>query len=390
MKVLFFNYEYPPLGAGAANATQCILKEFAKIPNLELDLVTSSIDEKYHQIKVGEKIRIHRLPIGKNAGKLHFQSQKELVVYSWRAYFFSRKLAREARKNNQPYDLTHSFFTVPCGFVSLLLKFEFKLSYIISLRGSDVPYYSDRFTFLYKLITPLIRFIWDRADQVISASDGLRELALKSAPKQAIGVIGNGIDVFDFRPDEAIRSREQFIITPGASRVTDRKGLNYLIEAVAKLVPKYPQIYLKIMGDGNAREKLEQYVQELKQEKNIEFLGRIPHEIVLPYYQEASLFAFPSLNEGMSNAMLEALATGLPLISTDTGGASELISDGENGFIIKFKDSQDIAEKIERLILNEELRQKMSQASRALAEKMSWESVAQKYFEVYRQVTKER
>jgi len=262
------------------------------------------------------------------------------------------------------------------------------LPYIISLRGSDVPYYSDRFTFLYKLITPLIKFIWKRADQVISASEGLRELALKSAPKQTIGVIGNGIDIFDFRPDEAIRPRGQFIITPGASRVTDRKGLNYLIEAVAKLAPKYPQLRLKILGDGNAREKLEQYVKELKQEKSIEFLGRIPHEIVLPYYQEASLFVFPSLNEGMSNAMLEALASGLPLVSTATGGASELVTDGENGFIIQFKNSQDIADKIEKLILDEDLRKKMSLASRARAEKMSWENVAEQYFAVYKQVGK--
>ena len=66
MKVLFFNYEYPPLGAGAANATQCILKEFTEIPKLELDLVTSSIDEEYHLEKIGENICLHKLPIGKN------------------------------------------------------------------------------------------------------------------------------------------------------------------------------------------------------------------------------------------------------------------------------------------------------------------------------------
>ncbi|MFZ2188001.1 MAG: glycosyltransferase family 4 protein [Candidatus Moraniibacteriota bacterium] len=390
MKILFFNYEYPPLGAGAANATECILREFVKMPELELDLVTSSIDEKYHLVKLGEKIRIHRLPIGKNAEKLHFQSQKDLLVYLWRAYDFSRKLVRDARKNNKPYDLTHSFFTVPCGFLSMLLKFEFKLPYIISLRGSDVPYYSDRFTFLYKLITPLIKFIWSRSAQVISNSEGLRELAFRSSSQQKIEIIYNGIDIKQFFPKSGSEVGDRFILTSGASRITDRKGLDYLIEAVAKLAPKYPQIYLKLMGDGNARERLEQFVKDSKLEKNVVLLGRIPHEIVLPYYQEASLFVFPSLNEGMSNAMLEALATGLPLISTNTGGASELVIDGENGFIIKFKDSQDIADKIEKLILDEELRKKMALASRALAEKMSWESVAQKYFEVYKQVGKNK
>lgn len=388
MKVLFFNYEYPPLGGGAANATKCILQEFAKIPDLELDLVTSSIDGECHLEKNGEKIRVHRLPIGKNETNLHFQSQKDLLVYSWRAYIFSRKLIKNAKKANQPYNLTHSFFTVPCGFLSMLLKFEFKLPYIVSLRGSDVPYYSDRFTFIYKLITPLIKFIWKRAGQVISNSEGLRELAFRSVPRQEIGIIYNGINTDQFRPSVENKTQEKFFITPGATRTTDRKGLNYLIEAIAKLAPKYPQVYLKIVGDGNARGKLEQMVRDLKLEKNVEFMGIVPHDKILPYYQEAKLFVFPSLNEGMSNGMLEALASGLPLISTNTGGASELVKEGENGFIIKFKDAQDIADKVEKLILDEDLLKKMALASRALAEKMSWESVAQKYFEVYKQVTK--
>ncbi|HAI74488.1 MAG TPA: hypothetical protein DCS28_00420 [Candidatus Moranbacteria bacterium] len=388
MKVLFFNYEYPPLGGGAANATAYILREFSKLADSEVDLITSSADDKYHLEPIGGNIKIHKLPIGKNEKNLHFQSQKDLLVYSWRAYFFARKMIKSARKENRPYNLTHSFFTVPCGFLSMLCKFQFNLPYIVSLRGSDVPGYSDRFVFLYKLIMPLIKFIWYNADQVISNSEGLKELAEKTKTKKKIGVIYNGIDIDHFRPEAKNISRDKFIITPGASRVTDRKGLNYLIEAVAVLSEKYPQVYLKIMGDGNAREKLEQFVKSLDLNERIEFIGRVPREKTLNFYQEASVFVLPSLNEGMSNAMLEALAVGLPIISTNTGGASELVSDGQNGFIIKFKDSQDIAEKIEKLILDEDLRKKMSVASRELAEKMSWKTVAEKYFEEYEKIAK--
>lgn len=387
MKVLFFNYEYPPLGGGAANATANILQEFSKLAGLEVELITSSTDEKYYTESISKNIKIHKLPIGKNSANLHFQSQKDLLVYSWRAYFFARKLIKKARKENQPYDLAHSFFTVPCGFLSMLFKFQFNLPYIVSLRGSDVPGYSDRFVFLYKLITPIIKFIWHNADQVISNSEGLKELAKKTKTKKEIGIIYNGIDTDHFKPEAKNIPQEKFIITPGASRVTDRKGLNYLVEAIAELAPKYPQIYLKIMGDGNAREKLEQLVKNLKLEDKIKFLGHIPREKTVKYYQEADLFVLPSLNEGMSNAMLEALAVGLPIISTNTGGASELAADGQNGFIIKFKDSHNIAEKIEKLILDEELRKKMSLTSRALAEKMSWKSVAEKYFEEYKKIT---
>lgn len=381
MKVLFFNYEYPPLGGGAANATAYILEEYSKIPDLKIDLVTSSIDFDYHLEKIGENIFIHRLPIGKNKNNLHFQSQKDLLVYTWKAYFFSKKLA----KNNN-FDLSHSFFTIPCGFISLLLKWQCKIPYVVSLRGSDVPGYSDRFVFLYKFIKPLTRLIWKKSFAVIANSKGLKELALKTNPKQEIGVIYNGIDINQFRKLESCKvesSDEKFIITTGASRITARKGIKYLIEAIKILSPRYSNIFLKAMGDGDEKENLEKLAKELGLEKNVEFIGRIPRENTSPYYQEASIFVLPSLNEGMSNAMLEALASGLPLVATDTGGTRELLEDGINGFIINMKDSQDLADKIEILIKDDGLRKRMGEESRKKAEGMSWEKVAEEYFNLY-------
>ena len=381
MKVLFFNYEYPPLGGGAANATAYILREFSRIPDLEVDLVTSATGAKYELEKIGEKIKIHKLPIGKNEKNLHFQSQKDLLVYAWKAYFFSQKLIREKR-----YDLTHSFFTVPCGFVSLLLKRKYKLPYVVSLRGSDVPGYSERFSFLYNFLTPLIRYVWKKSAAVVSNSKGLKELALQTNSKQAMEIIYNGIDIDHFCPKPEARPAGKFIITTGASRVTVRKGISYLIEAMVKVGSHYPETCLKIMGDGDDKENMEALAKELKMDKNIEFLGRIPREETAPYYQEASVFVLPSLNEGMSNAMLEALASGLPLIATDTGGSQELIKDRENGFIVKMKDSEDIAEKLEKLINNPTLVKSMGEASRKIAEGMSWNNVARSYNELYKAI----
>jgi len=386
MKILFFNYEYPPIGSGAANATFCILHEYAKMPELEVDLITSSATEKYVLEEIGKNIKIHRLPVGKNANNLHLQSRKNLILYSIKSYFFARKLIKKAKQNGQPYDLSHSFFTVPCGFVSMILKFEFGLPYIVSLRGSDVPGYSDRFVFIYKFITPIIKLIWKKAFFVIANSRGLKDLALESKTKKEIGIIYNGVEIDHFKPDEKTEDNEKFIITVGASRITHRKGFDYLIEAIASLAPKYPHIYAKLMGEGNAREGLEKLVEKLGIEKNVEFLGRIPREKTVPYYQEASLFILPSLNEGMSNAMLEALSCGLPLVSTNTGGADELIKEGINGYIVNFKDSNDIADKLEKLINNSELTRQMGVESRKIAETMSWGKVARQYLDLYEQV----
>jgi L-malate glycosyltransferase len=270
------------------------------------------------------------------------------------------------------------------------------LPYIISLRGADVPGYAERFSFLYKFIKPIIKKIWESSFAVVSNSKGLRELALRSKPDQNIHIIYNGVDVDNFRPlnseiNEKIYSKKKdFIVTPGASRITSRKGLIYLIEAVGKVFLKHPEILLEIMGDGSKEEKkeLKDVAEKNKIKNRVVFLGRIPREKTFSYYQRADVFALPSLNEGMSNAMLEALATGLPIVSTDTGGAKELVGEGVNGYIVKMRNSQDIADRLERLIIDSNLRKKMGEESRKKAENFSWKKVAEKYFELYEKTKK--
>lgn len=384
MKVLFLNYEYPPLGGGAANATSYILHEFSKIPDLEVDLVTSSSDNEYHLEKIGENIKIHKLPINKSQKNLHHQSLVNLITYTYKAYFFSNKLIK---KFGHSYNLTHSFFTVPCGFLSLIFKIKYKIPYVISLRGSDVPGYSERFKFLYGFIKPFARLIWKNSSAVVSNSQGLKELALKSKSDQKIDIIYNGIDINIFHPDTKVKDRKKFIVTLGGTRITPRKGIKYLIEAVHKLVSRYPQIYVTIIGEGSEKESLENLSKDLKIKDRITFLDRVDNHNIPPYYQEASVFILPSLNEGMSNAMLEALASGLPIVATDTGGTQELVKDGVNGFIIKMKNSQDIADKLEKIITNDELCQRMGDSSRKIAENLSWEKVALDYLNIYKKIS---
>ncbi|MFH0969507.1 MAG: glycosyltransferase family 4 protein [Patescibacteria group bacterium] len=381
MKILFFNYEYPPLGGGAANATAYLLKEYSKIPDLEVDLITSSIDKSYHLEKIGENISVHRIPIGKNEKNLHYQSQKELIIYAFKAYFFAKKLA-----SKNTYALSHSFFTIPCGFVSYLLKRKYKIPYIISLRGSDVPGYSERFTFLYSFIKPLVRLIWKNSSAVVSNSQGLKDLALKTNPEQEISVIPNGIDINQFvklesQKVESLNTQNFKILC--VTRITPRKGIKYLIEAFKKLSEKNDNISLQIIGDGDEKESLENLARELKIENKVEFTGLVPHEKLPPYFQSADVFILPSLNEGMSNSMLEALASGLPLIATDTGGTKELLEDEVNGFIVKMKDSQDLADKIKIMMRNRELRKRMGEESRKKTQNLSWEKVANQYLDLY-------
>lgn len=380
MKILFLNYEYPPLGGGAANATKYLLEEYSKHANIEVDLITSAIDKQRATEEIGGRVRIYRLPIGKNAEKMRHQSQKDLLAYSAVGYKAARRLMQQEK-----YDVIHAFFGVPCGFMAMVLSQEFKVPYIVSLRGSDVPGYSERFAFIYKLLTPIIMLVWGRAKSVVSNSKGLKELALKARPKQEIPVIYNGVDVEKFTTCD--RSDRDTVRVLCASRLMKRKGFKFVIEAVAKLREKYPQLRLEIAGGyGDASDELRTIVKELNLKDVVEFSGEYQSDGLPEIQHRSDIFVFPSFNEGMSNSMLEAMAGGLPVIMTPTGGAEELICDCGNGYLVKFGNSDDIAQKIEKLLKDSKLRHEMGQRSREIAENMSWKSVSDKYIELYKQV----
>lgn len=379
MKVLFLNYEYPPLGGGAGNATAYLLKEYSHIADLEVHLVTSSVDDSAHHFFVGNNITVHSIPIGKNGKNVHHQSEKDLLTYAWRGYHFADKLLKKEK-----FDVIHAFFTVPCGYMAMKLGKKYNVPYIVSLRGADVPGYSERFTMLYSLLRPLTRRIWSLASNVVSNSSGLRILAIKTNPVQEISIIPNGIDIAEFKPSEE-KENDGYVRILCVSRLTPRKGINYLIEAMKLLLTTDAnrKIELWIAGEGDATASLKQLSGELGITNKVKFFGLVAHENLAKHYQMADIFCLPSLNEGMSNTMLEALASGMPIVATVTGGTEELVGNGENGFYVDQKSPKDLAEKLEKLIVDTDLRKRFGEASRTRAEKMSWKNVATAYYDLY-------
>ncbi len=383
MKILFHNYEYPPLGGGAGNATEYLLREYAVMSDIEVVLVTSSPDSERHTEYPALNIRVERLPIGKKNGQmdLYFQSKANLLRYAWTSWTFSRHLLKVEK-----FDLIHAFFTVPSGFVARLLSKEFHLPYIVSLRGSDVPGYSERFKSMYPMLRPLTRSIWCGASKVIANSEGLRMLALQTDVKKDISIIRNGIDTREFFsiPRKYPRDASVPFRVLAIARLTPRKGLRSLLEALVILKNQKRRLFsLDIAGDGDERESLELFARENGLSEIVRFIGRIPHENIVELYHRAHVYVLPSLNEGMSNNVLEALACGLPIVTTDTGGTRELVDDGENGCIIRMRDAGHIAEKLLFLAENPEKAESMGAESRRRAEALGWNEVAKSYHAEY-------
>ena len=375
MKILFLNYEYPPLGGGAGVATEAILKEWAKLPDVEVHLVTSAVGETLEHIRVGGEVYVHRLPIGKNPETLHSQSLRDIVVYSWKAWRFAKTFIRDEQKK-KPFDVTLAFFTVPCGVIAYFIERRFKIPFTVSLRGADVPGFSEKYDTFYLFAKPLVRFLWKRARAVIPNSQGIRDLALQTKSDQKMEIIENGVDTETFKPGIEPKA-ESPIVFLSTSRLTPRKGIDRLVEAFAvALQYSTTPLELHLIGEGEQRPMLEGRVKELNIADKVKFLGRIEHSALGKFYNEAHVFVLPSKNEGMSNAALEALASGLPLLVSATGGMEELLTEGKNGLFIEPDDKKSFAEAMVSLANNKESLRSFGIESRRRAEARGWDKVA--------------
>jgi glycosyltransferase involved in cell wall biosynthesis len=195
--------------------------------------------------------------------------------------------------------------------------------------------------------------------------------------------IPNGVDVDHFPP------KSRYEVGPCANltyvgRLYPSKGLNVLLEALAQL-PPVPNWRLTLVGGGSARAQLAQQAGELGLEDRIEFVGEVPD--VLPYLQQADLFVLPSHTEGISNALLEAMAAGLPCLATDNAGNRHVLTHNETGLLARVGDAADLASTLSTLLEDALLRERLGRAARHLVETcFSIASVTEAYVQLYREL----
>jgi len=382
MRLLVLTYEFPPLGGGAGNAAAELVRALADRERMEVTVVTSSLGP--FRVSKGEftpNSTIYYLPVGKETGNIHYQTNAELMRYGIRCHRFLREHLRE-----RSYDFCHAVMTVPAGVNAWLIRK--KTPYLISLQGSDVPGYADRYKLLYAFLTPVIHRIWKDAAGVVANSRDLRRLALRGAPKQPIDVIPNGIDrtLFSHRGERFPDDGKLHVVCVG--RLIGRKGVWELVKGMPQVIEKIPNAHLDLVGDGPLEEPLRRWVGEAGIADHVTLHGLIDRKDLPKHLRSASLFALPSHNEGMSNALLEGIACGLPIVVTDTGGTKELL-DG-NGLLTPKRDLAALASAIVVILRNEERRRQMVEASLRVADLYSWQKLAADYLRLYDPTPAER
>lgn len=374
-----FDNEFPPLGGGTGVVNFHLLEEMARRPDVTVDLVTSSRTKaRYETEQFADRITIYKVPVDNR--NIHHATNRELLRYSWRGLWLARRLATEHR-----YDASFAFAGVPAGAISYLLSLTHGLPYVLSLQGPDVPGFEARYNYLYPVLTPLIARVWRRAGAVTAISAEQVALAHRTMPDLALVTIPNGVDTTSFAP-AAERATRPFTIVCVA-RLIERKGQHHLLQAFAQLRASSPEpMTLIFVGTGDAEPQLRALARDLNVTDAVTFQGFVPREQMPPVYHHADVFVLPSQHEGMSIALLEAMASGLPVIVTDTGGTAELVTGGENGEIVSWADVPALTAALRTLLMAGDLRLRMGKESRRRALEFGWPALATLYLELCERV----
>jgi len=367
MKLLIINSEYPPIGAGAGNASANIARQLVELGN-EVVVVTAGYEGLVQDEKVNG-VRILRGPSSRK--RVDRSTALEQVVFMIGAAIRCLDLLRSFRP-----EAVLAFFGLPSGAVAWFLKSIFGIPYVVSLRGGDVPGFRPYDFWLYhRIAVPWLRIVWHGADAVVANSRGLRDLAKAFDPTVEIAIVPNGVDHERFMTADRAWSVPRIL---SVGRIVHQKGLDLALMALAGLQDLAWE--WRIAGDGPQLGSLKQTIVREGLQERIHFLGWTRADALIKEYQAASLFVFPSRHEGMPNALLEAMASGLPVIASRISGNEELVVSGETGLLVPPEDTDALRESLRALLTDEAARARMGRAAQIrAAEKFGWAAATSQY-----------
>lgn len=221
-----------------------------------------------------------------------------------------------------------------------------------------------------------------RADLITTVANSVaKELKEYYSCLDGITVVGNGVNEKIFAPNKN-KPDEKYILYTG--RLGYRKGLFDLIECGKYICNKYSDVNFIIVGDGMLRNELQMRIKNLELDRRIIIKGHVSKSELIELYQNATIFVMPSHYEGLPTVLLEAMACGLPIVSTAVSGNLDVIENDKNGLLIPPKSPKEMANAISLLLEDDSLRRDFGRAARkTIEEKFTWDIVSNKILQCY-------
>ena len=253
-------------------------------------------------------------------------------------------------------DLIDAHFGYPDGYAATLLGRWLNVPVTITLRGTEQRHAQDA------TLAPRLARALQRATQVIAVSQSLRRVALAlGIAADKVQVVGNGVDLKKFSPLPRAEARralglpEDAPILVSVGGLVERKGFHRVIDLLPALRKRFPGLLYLVVGgpspEGDMGAELRRQVAELGLTDAVHFLGALPADHIRQPLSAADVFVLATRNEGWANVFLEAMACGLPVVTTDVGGNAEVVCRPELGAVVPFGDGPRLLDALEQALL---------------------------------------
>jgi len=393
-KVCFISPEYLPLSGGTGAYVYYLSNELMK-NGYSIYIVTGYDQAK--DVRLKEQLSVFFL-----------KTPKTPIVKS---FMFAGSCFRKLNsiRNSVCVDITHANlplvpnFAVPANFGRTLVSTVHS-----TWKGEAQAIRGEPYSRLNPNEKFMVSFNWflrifeekmlERSRKIIAVSDFTRRELLQyyKVKEDKIRVIHNGVDINKFQPaSDKRKAKEELGFNPNdtlilsVGRLYARKGLFTLIESMLAVTRRFPSAKFIISGKGQSNEmkKLVAYAQKLGVRDNIVFTGYFPDAKLPKLYQAADVFEFSTFYEHHPFAVLEALATGLPVVTTSVGGIPETIENGKNGFLCHPFNPREFSDRILYFLEHPaEAREMAFQARKTIEERFDWRLIVKKVLKVYEEV----
>jgi glycosyltransferase involved in cell wall biosynthesis len=382
MKILFCNYEYPPLGGGGGVVNAALAAELAL--RHDVTVLTSQGCGLPERAEV-DGVRIIRVPVWFRR-RLAVANFPSMLAFVARGTIAGRRLVR-----GESFDVINTHFALPTGPVGLALGRAAGVPNVLSVHGGDLYDPTKRSSaHRHALLRAAVRRVALAADAVVAQSSDTRDnLRRFYAPELEPHVIPLGIA----EPPRVTGSREAYgfaasdVLLIGIGRLIERKRFDRLIAAVAEL--REPRVRLLLIGEGPREEQLRAEAKRLGVADRVHFLGNVDETAKFELLSISDLYVSTSEHEGFGLVFLEAMASGLPIVCGERGGQADFLRDGESGYLVPLDRLSAFVERCRRLVGDASARAAMGRANLARASGFYIDRCAKRYEELFEAVVRD-
>ena len=336
------------------------------------------------RLKATEKFEVlNGVPVHRTFYKWH------MLSFIFSALFFLIKKRHE-------YDILHVHTMYSPALMGCLIKKIFRKKLLIKVRRTGHG------SLLEKMLSngvssSHLRFLIRYTDCFVTVNqEGRRDLEEAGVERERVRWIPNAVDKNLFKtPTEDEKNHlkeslglEERLAVSFVGRLIPRKKVDSIINVLPPIIEYFPKTRVLIVGDGPESQRLKEMAELRDILQYVDFAGQCNEEMVMKYLKASDLFIFPSDSEGISNALLEAMAMGLPIVASRISGIEDLITNGHSGLLFHPGDENDLLEKVLLTLGDKQLRRKIGEGARQAAEnRFSFDSIGKEYIDLYSNLT---